>query len=358
MAIEHAIWKVGAKPERLQTAILDSEKALEDMIHADVSILSERWMLIGRQVNTTFGGYIDLLAIDADGSLIIIELKKDKAPRAVIAQAIDYASWVKKLSPEKIADIYAKFSNGGSLDQAYANKFDSKLEEGDLNQTHQMLVVAAELDSSTERIVSYLSSYMDIPINVLFFKVFKDGDNTYLSRTWMIDPVETQEKASSNTGSKAPWNSEFYVSFSHGGDCDWEDARQYGFISGGGGSWYNKTLFMLNEGDRVWVNIPKTGYVGVGIVTAPAIRLRDFEVEIDGQQQKFIDVGKANYHRQYLDDEENSEYMVPVKWTVSVPIKDAVFEVGFFGNQNTVARATTTKWPHTIERLKKRWNIS
>jgi len=356
MTIEHAIWKVGAKPERLQAAMLDSEKALEDMIHADVSILSDRWMLIGRQVNTTFGGYIDLLAIDADGSLIIIELKKHKTPRDVIAQAIDYASWVKKLSPEKVADIYAKFSSGGSLDQAYAERFGSKLEEDDLNQTHQMLVVAAELDPSTERIVSYLSD-MDIPINVLFFKVFKDGDNTYLSRTWMIDPGETQEKASSNTGSKAPWNNEFYVSFGHGGDRDWEDARKFGFISGGGGSWYNKTLFMLNEGDRVWVNIPKTGYVGVGIVTGPAVRLGDFEVEIDGQQKKFIDVAKANYHRQYIDDEENSEYMVPVKWTVSVPVKDAVSEVGFFGNQNTVARPTTTKWPHTVDRLKKRWNI-
>ena len=120
MAIEHAIWKVGTKPERLQAAMLESEKALEDMIKADISILSDRWMLIGRQVNTTYGGFIDLLAIDADGSLIVIELKKHKTPRDVIAQAIDYASWVKKLSPEKIADIFANYSNGGSLDEAYA----------------------------------------------------------------------------------------------------------------------------------------------------------------------------------------------------------------------------------------------
>lgn len=356
MAIEHAIWKVGAKPERLQPTQLESEKALENMICADVSILSDRWMLIGRQVPTSYGGFIDLLAIDADGSLIIIELKKHKTPRDVVAQAIDYASWVKKMTAEKVADIYDKFSNGGSLDQAFAERFGTKLDEVDLNQTHQMLVVAAELDPSTERIVSYLSD-MDIPINVLFFKVFKDGDNTYLSRTWMIDPGETQEKASSNTGSKAPWNGEYYVSFGHGGDRNWEDARKYGFISGGGGSWYSKTLFMLNEGDRVWVNIPKTGYVGVGIVEGPAIRLRDFEVNDNGQQTKFIDIARAEYHRQYIDDEENSEYFVPVKWLKSVPAKDAVSEVGFFGNQNTVARPTTTKWSHTVERLKHIWHI-
>ncbi|HKI55432.1 MAG TPA: endonuclease NucS domain-containing protein [Anaerolineales bacterium] len=356
MAIEHAIWKVGAKPERLQSAMLESEKALEDMINADISILSDRWMIIGRQVSTTFGGYIDLLAMDADGSLIIIELKKHKTPREVVAQTIDYASWVKKLNPEKIADIFAKYSNGGSLDEAYAQKFGSKLEEDDLNQTHQMLVVAAELDSSTERIVSYLSD-MDIPINLLFFKVFRDAESTYLSRTWMIDPGETKEKASSNTGSKEPWNGEFYVSFGHDHNRDWEDARKYEFISAGGGTWYTKTLFMLSEGDRVWVNVPKTGYVGVGVVTGPAVRLSEFEVDVEGQVTKFIDVAKADYHRQYIDDGENSEYMVPVKWTVSVPVKDAISEVGFFGNQNTVARPTTTKWSHTIERLKKRWDI-
>lgn len=357
MAIEHTIWKVGAKPERLQSAMLKSEQALEDMINADISMLNDRWLIIGRQVNTSYGGFIDLLAMDADGSLIIIELKKHKTSRDVVAQAIDYASWVKNLTPEKISDIFAEYSNGGSLDEAYAKKFGSKLEEEDLNQTHQMLVVASELDSSSERIVSYLSD-MNIPINVLFFKVFKDGDNTYISRTWMIDPGETQEKASSNTGSKEPWNGEFYVSFGHSDERDWEEARKYGFISGGGGSWYNKTLFMLNEGDRIWANIPKTGYVGVGIVTGSAVRLGEFEVEVDGQKKKFIDIANANYLKQFIDDAENSEYMVPVKWLVSVSVKDAVSEVGFFGNQNTVARPTTTKWPHTIERLMKRWEIS
>jgi len=357
MAIEHAIWKVGAIPERLQSAKLESEEKLEDMINADISILNDRWMIIGRQVITTYGGKIDLLATDTDGTLIIIELKKHKTPREVVAQAIDYASWVKKLSPEKIADIYANYSGGGSLDQAYSKKFGSKLEEDDLNQTHQMLVVAAELDPSTERIVSYLSD-MEIPINVLFFKVFKDGHNTYLSRTWMIDPSETQENASSNTGSKAPWNNEYYASFGHGDTRDWEEARKYGFISGGGGTWYSKTLFMLKEGDRVWVNIPKTGYVGVAEVCGPTQRFSEFEVEADGVRKHFADIAKADYHKAFVDDEENAEYMVPVKWLVSVPAKDAVSEVGFFGNQNTVARPTTTKWPHTIERLKKRWDIS
>jgi hypothetical protein len=38
-------------------------------------------------------------------ALLIIELKKNRTPRDVIAQAIDYASWVQNLLHEKILDI-------------------------------------------------------------------------------------------------------------------------------------------------------------------------------------------------------------------------------------------------------------
>lgn len=66
--------------------------------------------MIGRQVYTDFGKYIDLLAIDTTGSIIIIELKKHKTPRDVVAQTIDYAAWVENLSSEKFVQIYADFS--------------------------------------------------------------------------------------------------------------------------------------------------------------------------------------------------------------------------------------------------------
>ena len=51
-------------------------------------------MIIGRQEDTGFGGRIDLLAIAPDGTLILIELKRGRTPREVVAQAIDYATWL------------------------------------------------------------------------------------------------------------------------------------------------------------------------------------------------------------------------------------------------------------------------
>jgi hypothetical protein len=357
MPIRHAIWKVGTKPLLLTEISLDKEALLEQMIVEDSSILSNRWQLIGRQVRTTHGGFIDLLALNQDGQLIVIELKRDQTPREVVAQALDYASWAQDLAAEKIAAIYDRFSGGASLGEAFQQRFGLALDEEQLNGSHQIVIVASSLDPSTERIVNYLNG-MDVPINVIFFQAFQDGDSQYLSRAWLIDPIETESKAASGPGgAKGEWNGEYYVSFGHGASRDWKEAMKYGFICGGGGTWYSQTLFLLSPGDRVWVNVPKVGYVGVGRVTAPAVRAKEFQVDVDGVMRPFLEVAQADYHRGAVDNEEESEYFVPVDWISTKPLAQPVSEVGFFGNQNTVARPKTQKWNHTVERLKHQFAV-
>ena len=53
---------------------------------------------------------LDLLSVDKEGNLVVIELKRDKLPREVLMQAIDYASDVASWSVEKIGEICLKFS--------------------------------------------------------------------------------------------------------------------------------------------------------------------------------------------------------------------------------------------------------
>ncbi|MFZ5555277.1 MAG: endonuclease NucS domain-containing protein [Pseudomonadota bacterium] len=158
MPIRHAIWKIGEKPQPVPEVTLGREALLERMIVEDPTILSERWLLIGRQVQTTHGGIVDLLGLNQDGQLILIELKRDKTPREVVAQALDYASWVERLQPDEIGRIYADFSGGASLGEAFERRFGVPLDEEQLDGSHQIVVVAASLDPSTERIVNYLNS--------------------------------------------------------------------------------------------------------------------------------------------------------------------------------------------------------
>lgn len=311
-------------------------------------------MLIGRQEDTGYGGRVDLLAIAPDGSLVLIELKRDRTPREVVAQALDYAGWVGKLKSEDIAGIYERFAPGRSLASDFQQRFSHKLDEDSINQAHQIVIVAASLDDSTERIISYLNE-RDIPINALCFQVFSHGPQQLLSRTWLLDPVQTQAGAATAVaGPNEPWNGEFYCNFGVGeGTRSWEEAIKYGFVSGGGGPFYSKTLHLLNPGDRLWVNVPGQGYVGVGRADGHAQPASEFKVKTPSGEKLFMDVAKdGTYHREYLDDPENSEYFVPIRWLQTVELVKAVHEIGLFGNQNTVCKPTTPKWRSTVERLK------
>lgn len=359
MPIRTALWKVTAQPTQLPEAILPSEKLLEDMIVAQPLVLSDAWMLIGRQERTGQGGIIDLLAIAPDGSLVLIELKRDRTPRDVVAQALDYASWVEGLQAEDIAAIYRRFKVGQSLSDDFKARFGQPLDEETLNQSHQIVIVAAQLNDSTERIVAYLNR-RDIAINVLCFQVFANGAEQLLSRAWLLDPVHTQVNvAPPADGPNEPWNGEFYVSFGDAKNRSWAEARQFGFISAGGGAWYSRTLQLLNVGDRVWVNVPRTGYVGVGQVTGRAQQAADFKLNTPAGEVAALNVLKdGEYHRDLTADPERCEWFVPVQWLKSVPIESAVQEIGFFGNQNTVCKPTTPKWRGTVERLKERFGLS
>lgn len=354
MPIRHAIWKVAAQPIPLAESSLATERLLEEMIIAAPQILSDEWMLIGRQEDTGYGGRIDLLAVAPDGALILIELKRDRTPREVVAQALDYASWVEKLRPEEIAAIYGRFAPGRNLAEDFRQRFGLPLDEETLNQSHQIVIVAAALDPSSERIVAYLSE-RDIAINVLCFQVFANGEEQFLSRAWLLDPVIAQVNAATPTDSpNEPWNGEFYSCYGHGVERSWVDAVQYGFICGGGGAWYSKTLQLLNPGDRVWVKAPGYGFVGVGRVTGRAQPATTFMVMTADGEKSVLEVATGgSYHQEFMNDPERCEYFVPVHWLQTVPLENAVQEIGMFGNQNTVCKPTTPKWRTTVERLKK-----
>jgi hypothetical protein len=355
MPIHHSIWRVAKSPSRLSETTLSSEQLLEDMIVASPDILSDEWMIIGRQEDTHLGGRIDLLAIAPDGTLILIELKRGRTPREVVAQAIDYATWVDGLDAQEIGEIYARFAPGHDLASDFSAKFGQPLDEATINQSHQIVIVAASLDADSERIVAYLNK-RDIPINVLCFQAFDAGSEQFLSRAWLLDPIETQVAAMRGPASpKEPWNEEYYVNFG-GAGRSWPDAVRYGYVSGGGGSWYSNTLKLLKSGDRIWVKVPGHGFVGVGRVKGPRQPVRDFKVTTDdGRDQPVLDVLSPDYTdllRKYADDPDKMEYFVPVTWAQTITLDKAINEIGLFGSQHTVCAPRTPKWSHTVKRLK------
>ena len=113
---------------------------------------------------------------------------------------------------------------------------------------------------------------------------------------------------------------------------------------------------MLDVGDRVWVQVPKTGYVGVGLVTKVAESVNDFTVKEDGRE---VQITEATTKGDSLANgtDEDCAWFVGVEWLHTVPLQHAIKEVGFFGNQNSVAKPKSERWEHTVARLRQIWGM-
>ena len=170
---------------------------------ADVSVLSDDLLVIGRQLDTDGGGILDLLCLDRAGDVVVVELKRGKTPREVVAQVLDYAAWAGGLSFEdlkRLGDAY--LAQAGGLDVAFRARFDTELPDV-LNAEHRLLIVASEVDPRSERIIRYLAETRGVPINAVTFNYFRTADGgEFLARTQLVETDIVEDRTARKTGSK------------------------------------------------------------------------------------------------------------------------------------------------------------
>ena len=155
------------------------------------------------------------------------------------------------------------------------------------------------------------------------------------------------------------WNGkDFYIAFGEGPRRNWDDAREYGFISAGGGEWYSKTLQQLKPGSRVFAYIPKGngvgGYVGAGEVTVEAIMAKDFTVNQNGHRRPYLEVAHAPEAGEGGHDPALSEWVVPVRWIKALDRQEAIKDSDFFANQNSAVKLTHG---YTLQKLHRLFSI-
>lgn len=352
MSFTMNFWRVSSGSlQTIPTVSLDSEKRLEDWISKDPTILGIDVLIIGRQVRTDFGGVIDLLALNSSGDCVIIELKRDKSPRDLVAQILDYASWIRKLQYIRLEQISQAYNNGKSLATSFNDHFGIALPEN-INSSHSMIVVSAQLDDSSERIIEYLAEEYKVNINAIFFQFYKDAGQEYLARAWFMDPEEVQD--SSETRKQAPWSGYWFVNVGEGIHRNWEDNVQYGFIGAGQGTKYSRPLTRLKPDDKIFAYMKGEGYVGYGVVQEPAKRISDFILHADGKpllEHKM----KAPNPKDNIEDPDKCEWLVPIRWIKTYSRQDARHFKGLFANQNIVCKLRDEQ---TVGFLEKEFEIT
>lgn len=357
MAVEMAIWRMtDAGPQQLASSPLESERRLESMLTQDPGMIGNSLLILGRQVQTSHGGRVDLLALDVDGRVHVLEIKRDRTPRDVVAQTLDYGSWVMGLSLEELQQIYLAHHDGDRhLDEAFADHFDSPLPDV-VNEEQQFTIVASELDSASDRIVEFLAESYGLPINAVFFRHFNDDGREYLARTWLLDPQQAEVQAARSSRSKQrPWNGQdFYVVLGQADEEElsrWSVARRYGLLNAGHGTWYWKPLRNLKPGHRVFAYVAGAGYVGIGQVTGEMIPARDAKIEVSGQLKPFLLLPELAGWKPGAasEDPEVAEMVVPVEWHGTKSLDEGVWEKGLFASQVTVCKLRDERTIETVE---------
>lgn len=135
------------------------------------------------------------------GELIIIELKRDKTYREVVAQALDYATWVKELDYDDLNSILNKYGRTEykDIEDFFSSTFNISAEETEFNSDHKMLIVGSEIDDSTIRIINYLSKEpFSVNINAVNFNYFKDEDGKeFLAQSFVLPEENIIEESKS-----------------------------------------------------------------------------------------------------------------------------------------------------------------
>lgn len=96
------------------------------------------------------------------------------------------------------------------------------------------------------------------------------------------------------------------------------------------------------------------GYVGVGTVSGEAMRFDDAVLKVDGVETRMTDLALSGTYRHHNGADDNEEWVVPIEWVEAVDRSDAVWEKGFFANQNSACKLRNR---FTLEGLTRRFDL-
>lgn len=194
--------KQPAKIESITFAELGmKESDIEEILRQNVDMLcddEESMLIVGQQVKNEMNGRSDLTAIDNNGDLVLIEIKRDKADilgrkEAFEFQAIRYAasSATIKSDDELIQDVFApyvekhkdEFQSEVGLTTTELSKriltdfLDANgITSGAFNTKQRIILVASDFDEQTLSAVAWLNSNQ-VDMSCYQICPYKIGDN-------------------------------------------------------------------------------------------------------------------------------------------------------------------------------------
>ena len=190
----------GTLVEYVQTPFEDEheEIMLEDWLESNPDAILERGSLlvIGRQVPTDLGGYIDLLCLDRQGNVIVVELKRDTATREAIAQSLEYVSSVAGFDTQRLEKIFRCYRKNSSLvlAECHRSHFDLGRDEPvHLNKDQRIVIVGQNFTPGSTQTAAFLNR-RGLYVTCVEFTFYQEANDNRLMTHRIVVDKETSGK--------------------------------------------------------------------------------------------------------------------------------------------------------------------
>jgi len=212
MAKEIKTWEIiNGELQEIDGTLIDADRKekehLEKWIKTNPKILGEDILIVGEQVYTK-SGVLDFLGLDNSGNTVIVELKRDKLPREVLTQAIDYASDVATWDVDKLSEVCMNHNGQALYDYLSENLMGVELDELVINQAQRLLLVGFSIEESLNRMIEWLSKNYDIGINAIILQYVKTSSGNELLSKTVIIPEEVEKAKTDRKKFKIPMSDE------------------------------------------------------------------------------------------------------------------------------------------------------
>lgn len=200
--IDHASNRITkVKPVSFSEMGFTERNHLQEWLAKQPDALGEDLLIIQKE----FDGFddtrerLDLLAIDKQGSLVIIENKLDDSGRDVVWQALKYASYCSTLSKTQIAEIFQKYLDRSGFGQDAKSLICEFLGQEEFAEVvlnpgndQRLIMVAAQFRKEVTSTVLWLLKHR---VFVKCFRAtpFKDGSDLFLTVEQVIPLPEAEE---------------------------------------------------------------------------------------------------------------------------------------------------------------------
>lgn len=306
------------------------EKQIENWMATNPKLLftnPEALMLIAQEVTGEL--MADILAVDSQGNLIIIEIKRHSSDRSTIGQILDYAARLASYGYEEFNSRWQSYSNSkNDLLEEFRKFVDNPdFAADDFLQKQRLFILASSEDESMKRIIGWLRDTYTVPVDFVPFQFYRHNGRVLLeigridieplpiggkwSGDWFFNTNETNSK-----GAYKPMLDENVIAL-------------YGYPGDTG----RDMLMQPALGDRIFAYVNKHGIIAVG---------KTVDEDVFSANSVFGEQERTEFHRrvEWETAVNPSQAVSPSQvsqWGYNLPVRSTLCKMYAAGIGNRIA---------------------